>query len=410
MASRKDSKGRKLNTGESQRTDGIYAYRYINAQTGNREAVYSKDLKELRRKEKEVNADIDDHILTGPSVKDVTLNSLWEVYLYTKVLDDGTKANYISLWNAHIRDTIGQLRITDVRTSTIKMLYAKMDKEKYACSTLQSIHNLLNPLLELAVNDDYIRKNPARSITIGDYGKKTKFKTAISPIQQKQLLEFMQQSKMFSKHIPMMTIMLETSLRCGELIGLTYNDVDLKKKELYVTHQLTYRNYQDGEGCKFRIKKTKTDAGKRTIPLTDAACDAFRTIKLQNFQLGKICSVTIDGYTDFIFVTKHGRPMMPNGVNNALYNVVKYYNEYELKKASKEKREPVLIHQFSSHVMRHTGCTNMARSGVNIKAAQYIMGHAKSDVTLDVYNHLNNAFDAKLEIKKLEKNGTVMVQ
>ena len=91
-------------------------------------------------------------------------------------------------------------------------------------------------------------------------------------------------------------------------------------------------------------------------------------------------------------------------------NVVKHYNEYELKKASKEKREPVLIHQFSSHVMRHTGCTNMARSGVNIKAAQYIMGHAKSDVTLDVYNHLNNAFDAKLEIKKLEKNGTVMVQ
>ena len=52
----------------------------------------------------------------------------------------------------------------------------------------------------------------------------------------------------------------------------------------------------------------------------------------------------------------------------------------------------------------------MARSGVNIKAAQYIMGHAKSDVTLGVYNHLNNAFDAKLEIKKLEKNGTVMVQ
>ena len=79
-----------------------------------------------------------------------------------------------------------------------------------------------------------------------------------------------------------------------------------------------------------------------------------------------------------------------------------------MKKDSADGR--LLIHQFSSHVMRHTGCTNMARSGVNIKAAQYIMGHDKSDVTLDVYNHLNNAFDAKLEIKKLEKNGTVMVQ
>ena len=45
----------------------------------------------------------------------------------------------------------------------------------------------------------------------------------------------------------------------------------------------------------------------------------------------------------------------------------------------------------------------MARSGVNIKVAQYIMGHAKSDVTLDLYNHLNNAFDAKLELKNLKK-------
>ena len=65
---------------------------------------------------------------------------------------------------------------------------------------------------------------------------------------------------------------------------------------------------------------------------------------------------------------------------------------------------------MKSHVMRHTGCTNMASSGVNIKAAQYIMGHAKSDITLDVYNHLNNRYDAKAEIEKLEKNGTVMVQ
>ena len=61
------------------------------------------------------------------------------------------------------------------------------------------------------------------------------------------------------------------------------------------------------------------------------------------------------------------------------------------------------------HVMRHTGCTNMARSGVNIKAAQYIMGHAKSDITLDVYNPLNNRYDAKTEIEKLEKNGVKVV-
>ena len=89
----------------------------------------------------------------------------------------------------------------------------------------------------------------------------------------------------------------------------------------------------------------------------------------------------------------NGIILSPNHRNRS--EEVKYYNEYELKKASKEKREPVLIHQFSSYVMRHTGCTNMARSGVNIKAAQYIMGHAKSDITLDVYNLLNNRYGGR---------------
>lgn len=97
--------------------------------------------------------------------------------------------------------------------------------------------------------------------------------------------------------------------------------------------------------------------------------------------------------------------MMPNGVNNILYNIIKHYNEYEEELSAKQEREPIYIKKFSAHVMRHTGCTNMARSGVNIKAAQYIMGHAKSDITLDVYNHLNNRYDAKAEIEKLEKNG-----
>ena len=412
MASRKDSKGRKLHSGESQRSNGSYMYRYINTRTGKREVIYSKDLTDLRKREKEIDRDIDDSILVGPATKEVTLNYLWSIYLKTKVLDEGTKANYKGLWKAHIENTLGDLPISYVRTSTIKMLYSQMDADNYTENSIKSIHTLLNPLFELAVDDDYIRKNPARNITISDYGRKTKKKVALQADMQERLLEFMEQSNMFRKHIPMITIMLETSLRCGELIGLTYNDLDLQKKELCVTHQLTYRNYDDGNGCIFRAKTPKTEAGVRIIPLTNRACEAFKKIKLQNFQLGRFSTFEVDGYSDFIIVTKHGRPMMPNGVNNILYNIIKHYNKYETTLAAKENREPVLLDKFSSHIMRHTGCTNMARSRVNIKAAQYIMGHAKSEVTMDIYNHLNNMFDAKIEIDKLnsfEKNGVNVV-
>ena len=65
--------------------------------------------------------------------------------------------------------------------------------------------------------------------------------------------------------------------------------------------------------------------------------------------------------------------------------------------------EIATVEQFSSHVMRHTGCTNMARAGINVKATQYVMGHAHSDVTMDVYNQLNNKTDVKLEFSKFEK-------
>ena len=83
----------------------------------------------------------------------------------------------------------------------------------------------------------------------------------------------------------------------------------------------------------------------------------------------------------------------------SIYNIVRSYNRSTNAEAAME--------QFSSHVIRHTGCTNMDRAGINVKATQYVMGHAHSDVTMDVYNHLNNKTDVKLEFLKFEKNGTV---
>lgn len=149
-------------------------------------------------------------------------------------------------------------------------------------------------------------------------------------------------------------------------------------------------------------KTIAADALAKALPLTDRACDAFREQRKQNFQAGIFCTFEIEGVTDFVFLTKNGRPMMPSALNNVLYNIVRNYNSCT--------DGTQTIEQFSSHVMRHTGCTNMARAGINVKATQYVMGHAHSDVTMDVYNHLNNKTDVKLEFSKFEKNGTKMVQ
>ena len=401
-ASRKDSKGRKLHTGESQRKDGIYLYRYTDSYTGKRTSVYANDLPELRRKEKAIAKDIDDNILTDASVKKLTLNTLFERYLDINIIDDSTRVNYKNMWRIHVENTIGNIKVVNLKTSHIMGLYSKMSNDKYAHSTIQYIQLMIFPTLEMAVGDDIIRKNPAKNALSPEYGEEPKKKEALGIAEQEGLLDFMSKSNVYRKYIPLMTIMLETALRCGELIGITFNDIDFKNKELYINHQLTYKNYKDGNGCIFRIKKPKTKAGIRTIPLTDRACEAFREQKKQNFQAGIFCTFEIEGVSDFVFLTKNGRPMMPSALNNVLYNIVRNYNSYV--------GDGQTIERFSSHVMRHTGCTNMARAGINVKVTQYVMGHTNSNVTMDVYNHLNNKIDAKSEFSKFEKNGIKMVQ
>ena len=76
---RKDNKGRNLRTGESQRSDGRYMYRYKDEITGKRITIYDMDLASLREQEKKVNKDMDDQLITDTSVKKLTVNAYQEI-------------------------------------------------------------------------------------------------------------------------------------------------------------------------------------------------------------------------------------------------------------------------------------------------------------------------------------------
>ena len=104
---RKDNKGRNLKTGEYQRPDGRYEYRYKDEITGKRNSVYAADLASLREMEKKINKDMDDLLITDASVKKLTVNTLFERYMATKNIKERTKKNYIRMWDYRIRNTLG---------------------------------------------------------------------------------------------------------------------------------------------------------------------------------------------------------------------------------------------------------------------------------------------------------------
>ena len=107
---RKDNKGRNLKTGEYQRPDGRYEYRYKDEITGKRNSVYAADLASLREMEKKINKDMDDLLITDASVKKLTVNTLFERYMATKNIKERTKKNYIRMWDYRIRNTLGNIR------------------------------------------------------------------------------------------------------------------------------------------------------------------------------------------------------------------------------------------------------------------------------------------------------------
>lgn len=394
---RTDNKGRILRTGEMQRTeDSRYLYRYTDL-SGKKRTVYAVTLVELREKEKQIERDLQDGI--DSSKGDMTLNQLFQIYMETKSdLRESTRYNYLAVWKNAIEDTVlGNMKITQIKQLHIRKFYSELVERGLAANTIKLYHNLINPALELAVDSDIIRKNPAKDCKKGIGGTK-KERESMTISEQERMLDFIKNSSKYSVYYPMIVFALSTGLRVGELTGLRWADVDMKENVVHIRQQLIYKNL--GDGCKFHIQDLKTDAGRRDIPLTASARKSLIRQKEVDLLLGKVMKQQeVEGVSDFIFTNTLGKPYATNAMNFVLDNIVKAYNKLEDVQAGREHREPEPLPHVSAHILRHTACTRMAESGLEPKVLQYIMGHANVSVTLDVYTHL----DFTMIQEKMEK-------
>ena len=96
-------------------------------------------------------------------------------------------------------------------------------------------------------------------------------------------------------------------------------------------------------------------------------------------------SETIDGYTNFVFLTTGGSVLSASSVNRAIHGITDSYNAEEIQKAKEEKREPVLIPNFSAHSLRHTFCTRLCENETNLRVIMDIMGHSDIQTTMNIY-------------------------
>ena len=393
----KDTKGRKLYKGESQRADGRYEYRYTDA-NGVRHSVYSWKLnagdptpqgkkKGPSLRELELQLEKDKH--DGITTTNITVDDLWHRFIATKTqLKDSTRNGYIYNYNKYIKPRFKNVRIADVKYSNILSFYNQLLVEVgMDISTIQIVQNILHPMFNIAVKDQTIRVNPTTD-AMKELKKSNDFKRkkihALTQEEQDAFFDFVSHSDTYRHWLDLFIVMIGTGCRIGEILALRFKDINFSKNIISINHSISYRPQEDGI-CKHRISTPKTESGTREIPMIPEVREALLRAKEEQKKNGKCLSV-VDGYSGFVFMNRDRNVMMFSSVNKAIGRIVTEHNKQVT--ADKSIKDPVLLPHFSAHCMRHTFCTRLFEKTQDFKAIQELMGHADVQTTMNIYDEV----------------------
>lgn len=433
---RKDKKGRILRDNEIQRDNGLYIFSYIDIY-GTRKQISSwklvptdkvpigkRECISLREREECIAEDKREGI-DSASKKRVTLNEVFDNYIESKKeLKESTRGNYIFMYDRYIREKLGKFKISDIKYSDVKKFYQGLLNGEgtkrttgFQPNSLEIIHTILHPTFTYAQRDNLINRNPTDGV-MGEIKKSRGWETphrhALTEEQQYAFMNFVYGSEIYRHWGTLFTFLLGTGCRVGETIGLTWDDVDFKRDEININHNLIYRKSNVTGECEMHITTPKTKKGTRTIPMLKDVRKVLLQLKEEQFSLGvKKDGCVIDNKCGFVFLNRNGYVHNPQTINRAIKRIVLAYNAIEREEAHKEGRDPVYIPDFSVHQLRHTFCTRYCENETNIKLIQEIMGHADITTTMNIYAEATEtkkkesmeSIEGKIFIRPVDKIG-----
>jgi integrase len=258
--------------------------------------------------------------------------------------------------------SLGRMKLSDIRRYRVSEFVDDQTKAGRGTVTVRRLVTLLGTIFANAVKDELIPTNPAQGAD-----RPMLDRDRVKPWEPEQVRTFLERC---AKHRvgALFEVAILTGLRRGEITGLHWEDVDLAARKIVVR-----RNRVTANGRVLEQKTTKTQAGLRTIALSDFAVATLLAWQLRQAEEAKSAAEAwrTDGH---VFTMEDGRPLDPAYVTRLFQ---------KLRKGQGKELPPLTFHG-----LRHCHASLMLASGADLAVVSKLLGHKSITITADIYGHL----------------------
>lgn len=369
------------------KVNGLFEKRFT--VDGKRYSAYGHNVKECTENETLMREEIKAGLYT--SNRNITLDSYfdeWEKSRTGVIKDSSIKMNR-SRYNNHIKSVLGETKLQKIEKREIVKLQQNL-AQRLSASTTNSVIVLLKTVLNAAVDDEIIIKNPAASVKplrMDDRPKASEtIHRALTREEQQAFIQEAKQEWLYE----FFCFSLCTGMRLNEIVALKWQDIDYINNVIHVTKTVSWK-----QGGGIIETSPKSETSKRDIPMNDTI---KKVLQMQRKKMAMIYGEIVARKMDSnIFIGSNGsKAVASSTVAFSINNVLK-----------RLRQQGIEIERFTHHAFRDTFATRYIEEGGNMQTLQKILGHSSLAMTADLYAHVLPSTKQQ-EMKQVE-NGFIGV-